>query len=248
MSTYTHDNLSWLNFQHIKKSEFRICLKELFADQHDPVTVSYVILAGEYFYMTKTKWFSNALTKFWFTYGQRTGILRACFFFFFISFFFFLHGALFGEDVCKPGWSYFSGVCYSTSQSCKNWTEAQKTCQRDNANLVAIKTQEANVYVQHRLNGEKGWIGLNDRDAEGTFVWAGNQSSNFTYWAPNQPNDFRLDEDCVHTLGVGHSFEWNDVSCGSCHNFTCSEGKGIVISQVHISQIMHQLRILSCWR
>ncbi|XP_027051437.1 fibulin-1-like, partial [Pocillopora damicornis] len=47
--------------------------------------------------------------------------------------------------------------------------------------------------------------------------------SNFTYWAPNQPNDFRLDEDCVHTLGVGHSFEWNDVSCGSCHNFTCSE-------------------------
>ena len=161
---------------------------------------------------------------------------------------FFLHGALFGEDVCKPGWSYFSGVCYSTSQSCKNWTEAQKTCQRDNANLVAIKTQEANVYVQHRLNGEKGWIGLNDRDAEGTFVWAGNQSSNFTYWAPNQPNDFRLDEDCVHTLGVGHSFEWNDVSCGSCHNFTCSEGKGIVISQVHISQIMHQLRILSCWR
>ena len=88
MSTYTHDNLSWLNFQHIKKSEFRICLKELFADQHDPVTVSYVLLAGEYFYITKTKWLSNALTKFWFTYGQRTGMLRACFSFFFIFFFF----------------------------------------------------------------------------------------------------------------------------------------------------------------
>lgn len=87
MSTYTHDNLSWLNFQHIKKSEFRICLKELFADQHDPVTVSYVLLAGEYFCITKTKWLSNALTKFWFTYGQRTGMLRACFSFFFILFF-----------------------------------------------------------------------------------------------------------------------------------------------------------------
>ena len=159
-----------------------------------------------------------------------------------------MHGALFGEDVCKPGWSYFSGVCYSTSQSCKNWTEAQKTCQRDNANLVAIKTQEANVYVQHRLNGDKGWIGLNDRDTEGTFVWAGNQSSNFTYWAPHQPNDFRLNEDCVHTLGVRHSFKWNDVSCGTCHNFTCAEGKGIVISQVHISQILYQLRIITCSR
>lgn len=160
---------TWI--EHIKKSEFRICLKELFADQHDPVTVSYVVLA----------------------------------------------------DVCKPGWSYFSGVCYFTSQSCKNWTESQKTCQKDNANLVSVKTQEENVYIQHRLNGDKGWIGLNDRDTEGTFVWAGKQSNNFTYWAPHQPNDFRLNEDCVHTLGVRHSFEWNDVSCASCHNFTCSE-------------------------
>ena len=32
--------------QHIKTSAFRICLKELFADQHDPVTVSYTVLAG----------------------------------------------------------------------------------------------------------------------------------------------------------------------------------------------------------
>ena len=63
MSTYTHDNFYWLNFQQIKKSKFRICLKELFADQHDPVTVSYVILAGEYFYMTKTKWLSNGETE-----------------------------------------------------------------------------------------------------------------------------------------------------------------------------------------
>ncbi|RMX49928.1 hypothetical protein pdam_00025809, partial [Pocillopora damicornis] len=51
---------AWI--EHIKTSEFRICLKELFAAQHDPVTVSYVVLA----------------------------------------------------DVCKPGWSYFSGFCYST--------------------------------------------------------------------------------------------------------------------------------------
>ena len=35
-----------LILQHIKTSEFRICLKELFADRHDPVTVSYTVLAG----------------------------------------------------------------------------------------------------------------------------------------------------------------------------------------------------------
>lgn len=117
-----------------------------------------------------------------------------------------------------------SGFCYTTSQSCKNWTEAQKTCQLYNTSLIAVKNQEENVYIQHRLNGDKGWIGFNDRDTEGTFVWAGNKLSNFTYWAPRQPNDFRLNEDCVHTLGFGHKFTWNDVNCRSCHNYTCSEG------------------------
>ncbi|XP_073253699.1 uncharacterized protein [Porites lutea] len=156
--------------EHIKTSEFRICLKELFADQHDPVTVSYTVLA----------------------------------------------------DVCKPGWSYFNGICYSTSHSCKNWTEAEKTCQAYSGNLITVRNQEENVYIQHRLNGAKGWIGLNDRAIEGTFDWADNQTSNFSYWAKNQPNNFN-NEDCVHTLGVRHKFMWNDVSCGTCHNYTCSE-------------------------
>ncbi|CAH3192117.1 unnamed protein product, partial [Porites evermanni] len=74
----------------------------------------------------------------------------------------------------------------------------------------------------HRLNGAKEWIGLNDMDIEGTFVWTNNKTNNFTYWANNQPNDFN-NQDCVHTLGVKHSFKWNDVSCGTCYNYTCSE-------------------------
>ena len=126
-------------------------------------------------------------------------------------------------DVCKPGWSYFNGICYSTSHSCKNWTEAEKTCQAYSGNLITVRNQEENVYIQHRLNGAKGWIGLNDRAIEGTFDWADNQTSNFSYWAKNQPNNFN-NEDCVHTLGVRHSFMWNDVSCDTCHNYTCSEG------------------------
>ena len=126
-------------------------------------------------------------------------------------------------DVCKPGWSYFEGICYSTSQSCESWTDAQKTCQSYNGNLVRIRNQEENVYVQHRLNGAKGWIGLSDRNVEGTFVWADTQFSDFTYWAQNQPNNFN-NEDCVHTLGVRHRYMWNDVGCDTCHNYTCSEG------------------------
>ena len=129
----------------------------------------------------------------------------------------------FVSEICKPGWSYFGGICYSTSKICNTWTEAQKACNSYHANLVRIRNQEENVYVQHRLNGAKGWIGLTDLRTEGTFEWADNQPVNFTHWAKNQPNNFR-NEDCVHTLGVRHGFMWNDVDCNSCHNYTCSEG------------------------
>ncbi|XP_074621554.1 uncharacterized protein LOC141880073 [Acropora palmata] len=159
---------AWIEY--IRASECRICLKELFADRHDPAVVSYMILG----------------------------------------------------EICRPDWSYFGGICYSTSTVCETWTGAQRTCYSHQANLVRIRNQEENVYVQHRLNGAKGWIGLTDLRTEGTFEWADNQPVNFTYWAKNQPNNFR-NEDCVHTLGVRHGFMWNDVDCNSCHNYTCSE-------------------------
>ena len=43
-------------------------------------------------------------------------------------------------------------------------------------------------------------------------------------WAKNQPNNFR-DEDCMHTLGVEYKYEWNDVKCSDCHQYTCKKGK-----------------------
>ena len=59
------------------------------------------------------------------------------------------------------------------------------------ANLPAIESQEENVYVQHRHNGDKAWIGLNDIATEGLFSWVDGCPDNFRYWAEKQPNDFR---------------------------------------------------------
>ncbi|PFX19881.1 hypothetical protein AWC38_SpisGene15693 [Stylophora pistillata] len=36
------------------------------------------------------------------------------------------------------------------------------------------------------------------------------------------PNNFK-EEDCVHALGVKYSYEWNDVQCSGCHQFTCKK-------------------------
>ena len=53
---------------------------------------------------------------------------------------------------------------------------------------------------------------------------------NFTAWAKNQPNNFK-EEDCVHALGVEHNYEWNDVHCSECHQFTCRKGKSNILNE-----------------
>ena len=127
-------------------------------------------------------------------------------------------------DICDPGWNYFNGFCYFTSKTCQNWTTALDKCRQENSVLVDVQNNEENVFLQHLHNGAKSWLGLNDIFTEGSFTWADRGSGNFTAWAKNQPNNFR-DEDCVHTLGVEYKYEWNDVKCIDCHQYTCKKGK-----------------------
>ncbi|CAH3165282.1 unnamed protein product, partial [Pocillopora meandrina] len=124
------------------------------------------------------------------------------------------------SDICQPGWGYFDGYCYFTSPACMPWLTAESNCSAMGSQLVTIHNQEENVYVQHRHNGERSWIGLNDRSVEGSFVWTNKEISKFRFWAHQQPNDWN-NEDCVHTLSAKHGYAWNDVPCDNCFNFTC---------------------------
>ena len=77
----------------------------------------------------------------------------------------------FHPDICQPGWGYFEGYCYFTSLESLPWLTAESNCSAMGSQLVTIHNQEENVYVQHRHNGERSLIGLNDRSVEGSFVW-----------------------------------------------------------------------------
>ena len=100
-------------------------------------------------------------------------------------------------------------------------------CRALGASLTAVESQEENVYIQHRHNGNKAWIGLNDIATEGLFTWVDGSPFRFRYWALNQPSNFGV-EHCVHTLGVAHGYMWNDVDCSACHQYTCKKGELIL--------------------
>ena len=130
-------------------------------------------------------------------------------------------------DVCPAGWDYFSGYYYLTSSVCVPWVTAVSNCSAMNSHLVTVHNQEENVYIQHRHNGERSWIGLNDRSVEGSFEWTNKEITSFHFWAPQQPNNLK-NEDCVHTLGAEDGYTWDDVSCDKCFNYTCAKGIKVV--------------------
>ncbi|XP_073250982.1 uncharacterized protein [Porites lutea] len=140
------------------------------------------------------------------------------------------------SDICHPGWSYFGGYCYFTSAACASWLTAEANCSTMSSNLVTVHNQEENVYIQHRHNGDRSWIGLNDRSVEGSFVWTNKEISSFRFWAPRQPNNWK-NEDCVHTLGARHSYTWNDVPCDNCYNYTCFTDLDECTTNSHICDV-----------
>ncbi|CAH3133263.1 unnamed protein product [Porites lobata] len=133
------------------------------------------------------------------------------------------------SDICQPRWNYFGGYCYFTSRACASWLTAESNCSTMSSSLVTVHNQEENVYIQHRHNGERSWIGLNDRSVEGSFVWTNKEISKFRFWAPQQPNDWK-NEDCVHTLGAKHGYTWNDVPCTNCYNYTCFKDNKLYVN------------------
>lgn len=73
------------------------------------------------------------------------------------------------------------------------------------------------------------WIGLNDREVEGTFIWDhSNAALNFTNWYPGEPSMGSLNEakgkDCVDILRGGL---WNDRFCSFLNWAICEKDIGL---------------------
>ncbi|XP_038049960.1 adhesion G-protein coupled receptor G2-like [Patiria miniata] len=63
-----------------------------------------------------------------------------------------------------------------------------------------------------------GWIGLNDKKQEGTFVWVDGTEKNYTNWSGSEPNDANNNEDCTQMWRGGR---WNDLICTRALNYCC---------------------------
>merc|ERR1712241_134324 len=65
------------------------------------------------------------------------------------------------------------------------------------------------------------WIGMNDREHEGQWVWSDMSPVDYTWWAPGEPNDVH-GEDCAQIRTTLYNGKWNDVPCSRTYRPLCA--------------------------
>lgn len=113
----------------------------------------------------------------------------------------------------------------------KTWSDAQDTCASLGYDLVTVDDDPEHLWLSSEIdarwpaeNDTRTWIGLNDIDIEGTFVWVSGAPVVYTHWNQNEPNGGTT-ENC------GHQFfrdfnpalpAWNDMPCYQlAHQHVC---------------------------
>jgi hypothetical protein len=106
------------------------------------------------------------------------------------------------------------------------WTLAEDDCENDGdaTHLVVIDdVGELTTIVQaYGGNGQQLWLGLSDRDEEGSFRLVTGEPALYLPWHGGEPNDSGLGEDCVELAGD----HFNDEGCDLAFNSYVCECDG----------------------
>ncbi|XP_041857234.1 CD209 antigen-like protein A isoform X2 [Melanotaenia boesemani] len=130
------------------------------------------------------------------------------------------------KKTCPAGWRTFSCSCYILSTTSGSWDQGREDCRGRGGDLVVIDSDEEQKFLSE-FTKELCWIGLNDKETEGTWRWVDGSPLNLTFWASEQPDNGNDDpkwgeEDCVH-IRTHDSTLWNDLSCADSLQWICEK-------------------------
>lgn len=119
---------------------------------------------------------------------------------------------------CEPKWTLLGERCIRFFSYPLNYYDAQIVCQSHGGKLASIRSEAENIAISEIVgNSFPNWIGA-FRDGQRDFVWSDDSDFNFSNWRPNQPDNYRNAEHCVHMVRFGL---WNDVNCNNKYRFVC---------------------------
>ncbi|XP_067281137.1 C-type lectin domain family 4 member F-like [Pseudorasbora parva] len=136
-------------------------------------------------------------------------------------------------NLSVDGWIACRGKLYLFSSNELNWWSSRDVCVSKGADLVTITSQSEQDFLVSKIKASH-WIGLNDLDTEGHWVWVNNQTLTETgvqFWfngGPTEPDNWRVKdpsgENCA-SLGDhnGNFKSWFDASCKTAKSFICKK-------------------------
>nr|XP_055075151.1 C-type lectin domain family 4 member F-like [Misgurnus anguillicaudatus] len=137
-------------------------------------------------------------------------------------------------NLSVDGWTVCGEKIYfSTDQL--DWTSSRAMCVSMGADLVTITSQKEQDFLVSKVK-ESHWIGLNDLETEGRWVWVNNKTLEETrveFWhkrtsEKSEPDNWKVEdpsgENCA-SLGLhsSHLHNWFDNSCKRLKRFICEK-------------------------
>ncbi|XP_061589669.1 macrophage mannose receptor 1 [Cololabis saira] len=132
------------------------------------------------------------------------------------------------DSHCDTGYLLYGDFCYHFEQEqVKNWHEAEAHCKTEQGHLVSFHSQEELSFLTAHMAAQ-AWVGLNDINVEGQYVYTDGTTAEFIPWGINQPDNWQGDEDCVNIRGSNNHDpgKLNDDFCTATRAYICKKAKG----------------------
>jgi hypothetical protein len=121
------------------------------------------------------------------------------------------------------------GGCFVLHTSLRSYSEAAARCINPYGGFIAVITS-AQEQAALKLLGVHGiddvWLGGDDRQDEGIFVWQGGEPVTLDFWAPGEPNNGNANqmgegqEDCM-AAQLDLQASWDDRPCFASYAYVC---------------------------
>jgi len=76
------------------------------------------------------------------------------------------------KSFCPDGWSKFDLSCYRLVYKRLTWSRAEGYCNELGGHLASVHSSEENDFIFGLVDKQKVWIGANDLNTEGFWVWS----------------------------------------------------------------------------
>uniref|UniRef100_A0A673G3T6 Galactose-specific lectin nattectin-like n=2 Tax=Sinocyclocheilus rhinocerous TaxID=307959 RepID=A0A673G3T6_9TELE len=127
------------------------------------------------------------------------------------------------DEKCPNGWTHFGVKCYKYFSEPFNWITAERFCQTYDANLASVHNKLDNDHLLSLVPSyTRFWVGAQDGEQEGQWIWSDGSPFNYTSWCSGEPNNAGDTENCLE-LAYSSNHCWNDLTCSSLLAFVCAK-------------------------